>query len=91
MLVALSGQINIIADPGVSGFEGLIQRFEVTPIGMNVCGTWDINRENCSPIAQLFLAKGPLYMLVGLCGVGMVYVFCRTIHLHVDRPCVVDL
>ena len=29
----------IIADPTVSQFEGIIQSFEVTAIGMNVCGT----------------------------------------------------
>ena len=38
VLVALSGQIIIIADPSVSGFEGIIQRFEVTATGMNVHG-----------------------------------------------------
>ena len=36
MLGALSGQIIIIVDPSVSGFEGMIQRFEVTATGMNV-------------------------------------------------------
>ena len=39
MLVALSGQIIIIVDPSVSGFERKIQRFEVTETGMNVCDT----------------------------------------------------
>ena len=34
----------------------MIQRFEVTATGMNVCGTWDTDRENCSPVAWLFLA-----------------------------------
>ena len=29
----------VIADPSVWGFEGIIQSFEVTAIGMNVCGT----------------------------------------------------
>ena len=56
MLVALSGQIIIIVDPSVSGFEGMIQRFEVTATGTNVCGTWDIDREHCSPIAWSCLA-----------------------------------
>ena len=56
MLVALSGQITVIVDPSVSEFEGMIQRFEVTATGMNVCGTWDIDREHCSPIAWPFLA-----------------------------------
>ena len=42
MLVVLSGQIIFIADPSVWGFEGVIQRFEVTAIGMSVCGTLDI-------------------------------------------------
>ena len=39
----------------MSQFEGIIQRFEVTAMGMNVCGTWDIDREHCSPIAWSFL------------------------------------
>ena len=34
----------------------MTQRFEVTAIGINVCGTWDIDREHCSPIAWSFLA-----------------------------------
>ena len=37
------------------GFEGMIQRLEVTATGMNVCGTWDIDREHCS-IVWTFLA-----------------------------------
>ena len=56
MLVALSGQIIIIVDPGVSGFEGMIQRFEVMAMSTNVYSTLDIDREHCSPIAWLFLA-----------------------------------
>ena len=56
VLVTLSGQIIVIVDPSVSGFEGMIQRFEVTATGMNVCGTWDIDREPCSFIAWSFLA-----------------------------------
>ena len=39
VLVTLSRQIIVIADPSVSGFERMIQRFEVTVIGMNVGGT----------------------------------------------------
>ena len=50
VLVALLGQIIIIVDPSISGFGGMIQRFEVTATGMNVCGTWDIDREFCSLI-----------------------------------------
>ena len=38
MLVALSGQIIVIADFGVSGFERMMHRFEVTATGMNVHG-----------------------------------------------------
>ena len=38
MVVTLSGQIIIIADPNVSGFEGMIQRFKVTATGRKVCG-----------------------------------------------------
>ena len=33
----------------------MIQSFEVTATGMNTCGTWDIDREHCSPIAWSFL------------------------------------
>ena len=54
MLVTLSGQIIIIADPSGSGFEGMIQRFEVTATGMNVSGTQDIENEHCSFIARPF-------------------------------------
>ena len=56
LLVALSGKSIVIADPSVSGIKGIIQRFEETATGMNVSGTWDIDREHCSPIAWLFLA-----------------------------------
>ena len=56
MLVALSGKIIIIVDCSVLEFEGMIQRFEVTATVMNVYDTWDIDRENCSPIAWSFLA-----------------------------------
>ena len=56
MLVALSGQIIAVVDPRVSEFEGMIQRFQVAATGMDVCGTWDINREHSSPIAWSFLA-----------------------------------
>ena len=38
VLVALSGPIIVIVDPGVSEFEGMIQRFEVTATGMDVFG-----------------------------------------------------
>ena len=51
MLVPLLGQIIVIVDPSVSGFEGMIQRFEVTATDMNVCGAWAIDREQCSFIA----------------------------------------
>ena len=56
MFVALSGQIIIIVDPSVSRFEGMIQKFEVTATGLNVCGAWNIDKEHCSPIALSFLA-----------------------------------
>ena len=56
MLEALSGQIIIIVDPSVSEFEGMTHGFEVIATDMNVCDTWDIDREHCSPIAWLFLA-----------------------------------
>ena len=60
MLVALSGQIIIIADPSVSGFEGLTQRFEATATGTNVCGTRDIAKKHCSFIAWPFLGYRPV-------------------------------
>ena len=63
VLVALSGQIIVIVDPSVLGFEEMIQRFEVTAPGMNVCGTHNIDREHCSPIAWLFLAYRGCYTL----------------------------
>ena len=53
---SLSGQIIVIVDSSVLGFEGMSQRFEVTPTGMNVCSVWDINSEHCSLIAWSFLA-----------------------------------
>ena len=56
VLVALSGEITIIACPCVWGFEGIIQRFEATAIGMNVHGARDITNGHCSFIAWLFLA-----------------------------------
>ena len=46
----------VIVDPSVSGFEGMVQRFEVTATGMNVYGAWDIDRESHSSIAWSFLA-----------------------------------
>ena len=51
MLVTLSGEIIIIADPSVLEFEGMIERFEVSATGMNVGGTWNIDKEQCSLIA----------------------------------------
>ena len=36
--MALCGQIIVIVDSSVWGFEGMIQRFEVTAIGMYLCG-----------------------------------------------------
>ena len=55
MLVALSGQIIIIVDPTVTGFEGMIQRFEETATGINVCGACDIDRKHCSLLLWLLL------------------------------------
>ena len=34
----------------------MIQSFEVTAMGMNVCGTWDIDTEHSSLTAWSFLA-----------------------------------
>ena len=34
----------------------MIQMFEVTRTGRNVCGTWDIDKEHCSFIAWSFVA-----------------------------------
>ena len=56
MLVALSGQIIIIVDPSVLGFEGMIQKFEKSVTGMNIYGIWDIDKEHCSQIAWSPLA-----------------------------------
>ena len=56
MLVALPGQIIVIVDPSVLVFEGMIQWFEVTATGTNVCGAWHTDREHCSPMAWSFLA-----------------------------------
>ena len=56
VLMALSGQIIVVVDPSVLEFEGMIHRFEVNATGMNVCGSWDIDREHCSPVTCLFLA-----------------------------------
>ena len=50
----LSGQIIVTAVPGVSGFEGIIQRLEVIAMGTNVLGIWDTVKEHCSIIAWLF-------------------------------------
>ena len=44
VLVALSGQIIVIADPSVSEFDEMIQKFKVTATGMNVHGSWDIDK-----------------------------------------------
>ena len=55
MLVALSGQIIVIADPSVWGFEGIIERFEVTAIGTNVSGK-EILPKNFSFITWSVLA-----------------------------------
>ena len=37
-------------------FDGMIQRFQVTAKGMNVCGIGDIDKEHCSFIAWSLLA-----------------------------------
>ena len=58
MLVALSGQIIIIA---VSGFEGIIQRFEVTATGMNIFGTCDTDKEHCSLYCLVIFNKYGCY------------------------------
>ena len=48
MLVTLSGQIIIIVDPSVLGFDGMTQRFEVVATGTNVHSAWNIDKEQCS-------------------------------------------
>ena len=48
VLVALSEQIIFILDPSVWGFEEIIKRFELTTIGTNVHGIWDITEEYIS-------------------------------------------
>ena len=54
MLVTLSGHFIVTADLSILGFEGMIQRLEVTATGMIVHGTWDIDKEHCSFIAWPF-------------------------------------
>ena len=61
VLVALSGQVIIIVDPSVSGFEGMIQRFEVTATGTNVCGTWNIDRKKMFPYCLVILSMQGCY------------------------------
>ena len=56
MLVALSGQIIVIIASLAWGFEGIIQRFEITTMGMYVCGIRDITKEHCSYTAWSFFA-----------------------------------
>ena len=51
----------IIADPSVLGFERMIKRFEVTATGTNISGTWDIDREHCSPTALSFSIQGCIH------------------------------
>ena len=63
---ALSGQIIIIVNPSVSGFEGMILRLNVTATGMNVCGTWDIDGDTVPLLFGCSWHKGLLFMIVGL-------------------------
>ena len=69
----------------------MTQSFDVTATGMDVCCTFDIDREHCSFITWSFLACRTVKHEVGLSAVGMVHLFCRTVHLHTDRPYTVDL
>ena len=52
--MALSWEIIAIVDPQVWGIEEMIQRFEVTAIGMHVCGIRDITKEHYSFIVWSF-------------------------------------
>ena len=45
----------------------MIQRFEVTATGTNICDTWDIDREHCSSIAWSFLAYRVVIHDGGVC------------------------
>ena len=56
MPLTMSGQIIVIADPCVLGFDRMFQRFEVTAPDMNIHALWDIDKEHCSFIAWWFLA-----------------------------------
>ena len=47
VLGALSRQIIVIADPSICRvLGGMIQRFEVIAVDMNVCDIWNITREH---------------------------------------------
>ena len=56
MLGVLSGQIIVIVNPLVWVFEGMIQGFKVTTIGMYVHGIQDNTKEHFSFIVWLFFA-----------------------------------
>ena len=73
VLVALSGKISVIVDPYFWGFKGIIQRFELTATGMNVCGAWNIIKEHCS-----FIVWSVLAFRVAIHGawIGRVHLFC---------------
>ena len=53
--MASFGQLIVIVNPWVWGFEGMIHRFEVPAIGINVYDISDITKEHCSFIAWSFL------------------------------------
>ena len=70
----------------------MIQRFELTAVGMNVSGTYNTDREHFFPIASLLANRALIYDGEFMRMVhGMVCLFCRTIHLYADRTCTADL
>ena len=58
--------------------------------GTNVCDTWDIDREHCSPIAWSSLAYRAVIHDGGFKGHRNGAFFYRTVHLHADRLHTVD-
>ena len=79
-LVALSGQIILMADPCVMGVEMKIHRFDVVTMGGNAGHVWNIDRESLFPGHSWHI--GPLCLLVGLLELEMVHLFCKIAHLH---------
>ena len=79
-------QVIVIGDPWVWESEGMIQRFEVTAVGIYEYGIWAITKEHSSFIAWLFLAyRAVTHDGMGLWGDGMVHLSSKTVHWHADQ------